>query len=174
MNVKRGKHTRCIVCNKEIYLSPSRNPKKTYCSIKCKAINQRKSKVLVRCGQCGREKNVYPSIYKTRKRHFCDAKCFISFNKGENTYQWKGKRKTKAGYIVIRDYSGKRSSGYIYEHRLIMQNSLGRDLKKEECIHHINGIKDDNRIENLELVKSNTHAKLHHPYRDRDKFGRYL
>jgi len=59
-----------------------------------------------------------------------------------------------AGYVLIYfpDHpSAQPSTGYVMQHRVAMEQKLGRPLREYENVHHINGVKDDNRLENLEL-----------------------
>lgn len=79
---------------------------------------------------------------------------------GKRSMAWKGGRiKDRFGYILIwmPEHPNAKIAGYIHEHRLVMSNQLGRPLESWEFIHHKNGIKDDNRIENLELMTKKVH-----------------
>lgn len=77
----------------------------------------------------------------------------------EQSFNWKGgKRKDKFGYIHI--WISEKQK-LVREHRLVMEQHLGRALRPNEDVHHINGVKDDNRIENLQLVTKSQHTHLH-------------
>ena len=95
---------------------------------------------------------------------YCSYSCSSKFSnslrlqhlKGDKNPNWKGgvsRYKNKHGYIVIRHVGNEMSGmgGYMLEHRLVMSMFIGRKLYRNESVHHKNGIRDDNRIENLEL-----------------------
>ena len=74
---------------------------------------------------------------------------------GEKHPCWKGGRTRRTdGYMEVwrPNHPNAVHRGYVLEHRLVMAEHLGRRLESWEKVHHINGIRDDNRLENLELV----------------------
>lgn len=84
---------------------------------------------------------------------------------GNKNHNWKGGRKKERGYILVYTPSHPFANrgGYVREQRLVMEKEIGRYLTNGEMVHHKNGIKDDNRIENLELINKKEHSQLHHP-----------
>jgi hypothetical protein len=83
--------------------------------------------------------------------------------RGPDHPHWKGGRgrANTAGYIarwVPADHpyaSMRNHKGRVPEHRLVVAEAIGRPLRKEETVHHINGVKHDNRLENLQLMSRN-------------------
>ena len=92
----------------------------------------------------------------------------ILAHKGKRSKHWKGGIiKDRFGYVLVwkPEHPNAKIGGYIHEHRLVMSGHLGRPLKSYEFVHHKNGIKDDNRIENLELMTKKVHrGKVECPY----------
>lgn len=87
---------------------------------------------------------------------------------GDKSKTWRGgRRKVSGGYISIWTspddffYPMAQGLGYILEHRLVMAQSLGRNLHSWEVVHHKNRIRNDNRIENLELHSDLGHKGTH-------------
>ena len=76
-----------------------------------------------------------------------------TWKEGQRHPNWKGGRAIVHGYVHVHepDSPMANSQGYVQEHRLVMAQALGRPLTSRETVHHLNGDKMDNRIENLQL-----------------------
>jgi len=83
---------------------------------------------------------------KDKDAQMCN-KCWTNYRKGENHPRWKGGRYTsrRDNYVVIRKLNGTR----ILEHHLVWEETHKRKLPKNWIVHHFNGIRNDNRPENL-------------------------
>jgi hypothetical protein len=114
------------------------------------------------CAECGKAFNVSGNRQKccSKKCGYANrSKSYPPYNKGTGKPY-----KNKKGYMVSK------IEGKEYKtHRLIMEAHLGRKLEPREDVHHINGIKDDNRIENLEVIDHGSHSTLSNRTRKRRK-----
>ena len=121
---------------------------------------------LIGCASCGKERWVQ-LIHGTPRNNLCPA---CGARKGAskramaNSVNWKGGRKRdNYGYILILlphdDFFLPMAdpNRYVLEHRLVMAKHLGRCLLPWEAIHHRNGLRDDNRLENLLIVLVGNH-----------------
>lgn len=74
-----------------------------------------------------------------------------------------GRKEHSDGYILVYvpDHPAADRNGYVLEHRFVVEQSIGRYLSSDEYVHHINGDKQDNRLENLEITNMREHAKIH-------------
>ena len=116
------------------------------------------------CKDCGKQRWV--CLLKGQPKAELCYLCAIFHSKragdnvGDKSIRWKGgKYKTLAGYVLIwlpadDFFYPMIKHGYVYEHRLIMAKHLNRCLLSWEVVHHKNGIRDDNRLENLALLPS--------------------
>ena len=107
------------------------------------------------CPVCNNDFYLYPSRIKQGVK-CCSNACRKKYISGAGNHNYKGGFITSWGYKQI-NINGKK----VYEHRYIMEQHLGRKLEKGEEVHHINGNKLDNRIENLEVLTIAEHKKHH-------------
>lgn len=116
------------------------------------------------CPDCGKERWV--TVHKGKPDYrFCHS-CGLKHGyhpKGRECSWWKG-QKIVQGYILVLlqpdspYFPMANHRHYVFEHRLVIAKSLGRCLTKTEHVHHLNGIKTDNRLNNLKLVSHFDHA----------------
>lgn len=102
---------------------------------------------------CGQTKQIRGSDLRQGNTKSCGCllqEFYKTIPKGELSPFWKGGHTDKNGYKV----SGNNKHGSRLLHRRIMEDSLGRELTPQETVHHINGVRNDNRPENLELWSS--------------------
>src|SRR5580692_10447101 len=82
---------------------------------------------------------------------------------GNKNPHWQGGEIRRKGRVMI--YSPNHpfpsETVYVYRYRLVMEKHLGRYLKHDEVIHHKNRIKDDDRLENLQLMTNAGHSQMH-------------
>lgn len=112
--------------------------------------------VLVKCDYCGKLFYDYPSNIKRHKSHFCNKKCEANGKRNAKDSYKQGHISNSTGYRTI--YV---NGQIIDEHRYVMEQFLGRKLNTDEVVHHLNGDKLDNRIENLVVISREEHSRLH-------------
>ena len=108
-------------------------------------------------------------FHRKDKAKYCSYDCYHKGVRGKyvgsNSSSWKdGRCGDSLGYIQIKNskHPFSKHNGYVFEHRLVIESQIGRPLLPTEPCHHLNGIKDDNRPENLMAFTSESaHQRFH-------------
>lgn len=146
----------CGICKQSFIV---KRPEQTYCSAECGQISRR-NRVIRRCRVC--DGVLYVKLSELETKYYCSQKCHYS----DKDYRLKpgpGSRSIGTnGYVRIYWPAHPRcnKNGVVYEHRLVAEQKYGRPLQFGEHVHHINGIKHDNRPENLEIIGIGAHAAI--------------
>lgn len=110
---------------------------------------------------------IYKKAYKLglRKSQDIEFRNRSEAKSGENAYNWNGGRKlTPKGYaqVLVPGHRRADKNGYVMEHIVVFEKATGITIPENCCIHHLNGNKSDNRIQNLCMMQHTAHTVFHH------------
>lgn len=146
----------CLYCREEFTFPTSRLKYRSckYCSRKCLYADQ--------LGKPHPHKG-FPATSGSFKKGHVGFKGLRGRNREQHPC-WKGGRYVENGYTLIYDPEHpSNKSGYVFEHRLVVEKHIHRQLTSEEIVHHKNKHRSDNRIENLQIMTRSEHSKHHNP-----------
>lgn len=158
---RRGTTTPCETCGSPVYANRSERAKGAgrFCSRACHNIGQTKARTRT-CEVCGREMRRPPSqdhIVVCSRR--CDADRRIK-RPLDRVHNGRRAKLDNYGYVMLWEpgHPNKSMKGWQYEHRLVVEKRLGRVLRSDEQVDHINGVKNDNRPANLQVLTIHDHS----------------
>jgi len=147
--------------------------KRLFCSTKCYGIGQRTA-VELTCDGCGAKFKRQPSLHKY-DHQYCSVACASVSRMGANNSNWGGGTRRRGKYMQVKspDHPLRGRDGYVYLHRLIVEDALNRYLWPWELVHHVDWDKENNAIDNLVVVTRTEHNVIHHPWDAYHGRGRY-
>lgn len=158
-----GREVTCDGCGEPMYVTPTQEGKKRFHGVPCRRRYEQRATTRRNCPICGAEFVVPPSQPgKTYDRKRCHRLAQITRAVPGQWHNGLPKRYDSAGYVLVYepDHPGANVGGWVAEHRLVVEQFVGRYLSALEEVDHINEVKDDNRPENLRVKSKVEHAKI--------------